>query len=154
MPQKTVITEVKEIGNDGGISLYFPQNRTLYADQFTGYDPDTAEERKVFSPKTIDDVFEHYKPCIEKIFLSNEDGEFFYEDFRFGSISDFDDDKLILQSETLSNSIYKRDTYYSIIRLLERSRDLRRVLSDPEAKAALKNLFKAMRAELSESQKD
>lgn len=150
MPQKTVITKVNELGKDGGISLYFPQNRVLYVDQLTGYAPDTSDERAVYSPSTIDDVFDHYRPCIEKVFLSNEDGECSYEDFRFSCISDFDDDKLIMQSETLSNSMYKKDTYYSIIRFLECNRELRRLLNDPEGKKALKETLKKMRLELSE----
>lgn len=150
MPQKTVITKVNELGKDGGISLYFPQNRVLYVDQLTGYAPDTSDERAVYSPTTIDDVFDHYRPCIERIFLSNEDGDGFYEDFHFSCISDFDDEKLIMQSETLSNSLYKKDTYYSIIRLLECNRELRRLLSDPEGKKALKEALKMMKSELAE----
>ena len=148
MSQKTVITKVSELGEDSGIRMFFPQNRVLYADQFTGYEPDTPDEQKVFRPSTIDDVFDHYHPTKEGIFLADENGEACYEDFKFGSIEDFDDEKLISQSETLSNSLNKRDTYYSIIRLLERNRDLRKILSDPEAKAALRDVFKAMQNEL------
>lgn len=153
MPQKTVITKVNELGGENGIRVHFPQNKVLYADQFTGYSPDTPEERAVFSPSTIDDVFDHYKPGIERIFLTNEEGEFFYEDFTFGSISDFDDERLIAQSEVLSNSVYKKETYYSIIRSLERNRDLRKLMMDKESKEALKNVLKAMRSELTETQK-
>jgi hypothetical protein len=151
MPQKTVITKIKELGEDSGIRIFFPQNRMLYADQFTGYSPDTAEEQAVFSPTTIDGVFDHYKPCVEGIYLSNEDGDARYEDFRFGGITDFDDEHLIAQSETLSNSVYKRDTYYTLINLLERNRDLRRLISEPEDREALKKVFMAMRKELSET---
>lgn len=154
MPQKTVITKVNELGGEDGIRVHFPQNRVLYADQFTGFAPDTAEEREVFSPSTIDDVFDHYRPSIERVFLTNEEGEFFYEDFAFGSLSDFEDEKLIAQSEVLSNSVYKKETYYSIIRCLERNRDLRKLMSDKEGKEALKNVFKAMKAELTEPKKD
>lgn len=151
MPEKTVITKVNELGEGNGIRLLFPQNRVLYADQFTGYPPDTAEERAVFSPSTIDDVFAHYRPCREGISLTNEDGELSYEDFKFDCIDDFDDEKLIAQSETLSNSIYKKDAYYSIIRYLERNRDLREVMGTPEAKKALANALKAIRKELASS---
>ena len=54
-----------------------------------------------------------------------------------------------MQSETLSNSMYKKDTYYSIIRFLECNRELRRLLNDPEGKKALKETLKKMRSELS-----
>jgi hypothetical protein len=153
MPQKTVITKVSEFGEENGIRMLFPQNRVLYADQFTGYEPDTAEEQAVFRPSTIDDVFNHYRPKKEAIFLADENGEARYEDFHFSEIEDFDDEKLISQSEILSNSVSKRDTYYSIIRHLERNRDLRKILSDPTAKTVLRDTFKAMLRELTESKK-
>lgn len=150
MPEKTVITKVNELGENGGISLFFPQNKVLYVDQLTGDEPETPEERAVFNPSSISDVFDYYRPRIKEIPLMNEEGESFCEDFKFTSINDFDDDKLILQSETLSNSLYKRDTYNSIIYLLERNRDLRKLLNDPEGRKALKGVLKAMREELSE----
>lgn len=153
MAQKTIITKVNEKGGENGIRIHFPQNKVLYVDQFTGYPPDTAEERTVFSPSTIDDVFAHYQPKVEAISLNNEDGELFYEDFVFNSVSDFDDENLIAQSEVLSNSIYKKETYNTIIRSLEHNRDLRRILSVKERKEALKNVLKAMRAELTETKK-
>ncbi len=153
MPQKTIITKVNEQGGENGIRIHFPQNNVLYADQFTSYPPETAEERAVFRPSTIDDVFDHYRPFAERILLSNEDGEFFYEDFKFGAVSDFDDEKLIAQSEVLSNSLYKKDTYYAIIRCLERNRDLRKLMRDKEGKEALINVLKAMRQELAESKR-
>ena len=148
MAQKTVITKVNEAGEEVGIRLHFPQNRVLYVDQFTGYSPDTADERAVFCPSTIDDVFTHYSPVIEGIALLDEEGDISYESFRFESVNDFDDDRIIAQSEVLSNGVYKMETYYSIIRYLERNRNLRRLMSDPEAKSALKSALKAIRREL------
>lgn len=150
MSKKTVITQVAEMGSEGGINVFFPQNKVLYADQFTDYAPGTKEDFVVFAPKTIDEVFEHYRPSLEGLFLSDENGDSRYENFSFGSISDFDDDSLISQSEILSNGAHKRDTYYSIIRNMERNREIKRLMRDPKAKDALKNAFKAMRKELDE----
>lgn len=154
MPQKTIISQVAEIGKEGDFTMFFPQNKVLYVDQFNGYAPDTDEDFSVFSPKTIDDVFEHYRPGKEGIFLSDENGDSRYEDFLFGSLKDFEDDGLISQSEILSNGIYKRDTYYSIIYNIERNRELKRLLCDQEAKNALRNAFKAIRSELKEFPKE
>ena len=150
MPQKTVITQATEMGTGGDQTMFFPQNKTLYVDQFTGYAPDTTEEFSVFSPNTIDDVFNHYRPSKEGILLSDENGDSRYENFAFDSIKDFEDDGLISQSEILSNSIYKKDTYYSIIYNIERNRELKRLLSEKEARNALKDVFKAIRSELKE----
>lgn len=154
MQQKTIITQVSEMGKEGEMTVFFPQNKLLYVDQFTGYAPDTTEEFSVFSPTSIDDVFEHYRPGIEGLFLADENGESRYESFSFGSLKDFDDEGLISQSEILSNSVYKRDTYYSIIHNIERNRELRRLLGDKEAKNALRNAFIAIRNELKEFPKD
>lgn len=150
MAVKTVITQLKEQQEVSGIHLLFPQNQTFYVDQFTGYAPDTADERAIFSPQTIDDVFDHYKPAIDGILLTNEDGEYRNEDFCFGSVSDFDDEQLIAQSETLTDGFCKKETYQTIIRHLERNRDLRRLMSDPEARKAFANALKIMRKELSD----
>ena len=154
MPQKTVISQVAEMGKEGDYTAFFPQNKLLYVDQFTGYAPDIDEEFSVFSPKTIDDVFEHYRPGKEGLFLSDENGDARYEDFSFGSLKDFEDDGLISQSEIMSSSVYKRDTYYSIIYNVERNRELKRLLGDKEAKRALRNAFKAIRSELKEFSKE
>ena len=154
MPQKTVISQVAELGKEGDFTKFFPQNKVLYVDQFTGYAPDTDEEFSVYSPKTIDYVFEHYRPGKEGIFLSDENGDSRYENFLFGSLKDFEDDGLISQSEVLSNGVYKRDTYDSIIHNVERNRELKRLLGDKEAKKALRNAFKAIRSELKEFPKE
>lgn len=150
MAVKTVITQLKEQKEKAGIHVLFPQNQTLYVDQFTGYSPDTAEEHALFSPTTIDDVFEYYKPSIDGILLTTEDGEYRSEDFHFASVSDFDDDQLIALSETLTDGICKKETYHTIIRHLERNRDLRHVMSDPEARDAFVNALKSIRKELSD----
>lgn len=80
--------------------IVFPQNRTLYVDQFTDKAPDSDEEREVFSPKCMKDVFEHYRPQKE-IGLNTEYGEIANENFCFHSIEDFEDNQLIEQSEVL-----------------------------------------------------
>ncbi len=150
MAVKTVITQLKEQKEGSGIHLLFPQNQTFYVDQFTGYAPDTSEERAVFTPTTIDDVFVYYKPSVGGILLTNEDGEYRSEDFHFGSVSDYDDDQLIAQSETLTDGFCKKEAYHTMIRHLQRNRDLRHLMSDPEAREAFANALKMMRKELSD----
>ena len=56
MARKTVITKVLEVNAQDGI-IEFPQNRTLYADQFTDAPPVTDEERECFKPKNMKEVF-------------------------------------------------------------------------------------------------
>ena len=58
MAKKTVITKVLDADAQDGV-IEFPQNRTLYVDQFTDKAPTTDEEREGFKPKNLKEVFEH-----------------------------------------------------------------------------------------------
>ena len=99
MAIKTVINRFLNYYDEGLIE--FPQNRMLYADQFTDEGPFTDEDREGFKPRNIKDVFEYYQPHKEGIALKTEDGEVVYENFYFKSIKDFEDNQLIAQSEIL-----------------------------------------------------
>lgn len=101
MARKTVISKVVEENAQDGV-IEFPQNRTLYADQFTDVAPNTDEDRKGFKAKSMKDVFEHYQPSKEGIALVTEEGGAVYEDFEFRQIKDFEDEQLISQSELMS----------------------------------------------------
>lgn len=50
MAKKTVITKVLDANAQDGI-IEFPQNRTLYADQFTDVAPNTDEDREALRPR-------------------------------------------------------------------------------------------------------
>lgn len=115
MKRKTVITKLLDFDHDDNI-IVFPQNRTLYVDQFTDEAPATDEDRLGFRPTNMKDVFEHYRPKVEDVQLETEDGEIIYEDFHFCSIEDFDDTRLILESELLSTQKAKMDIYNELIR--------------------------------------
>ena len=115
MTRKKIITKLLNFDHDDDI-IEFPQNRTLYVDQFTDEDPITDEDRAGFKPTCMKDVFEHYQPKKEDVQLKTEDGESLFEDFHFRSIEDFDDTQLILQSALLSTQKAKMDIYNELIR--------------------------------------
>ena len=71
MAKKTVITKVLDTNAQDGV-IEFPQNRTLYVDQFTDKAPTTDEEREGFRPKSLKEVFEHYQPLIAQSPLLSE----------------------------------------------------------------------------------
>lgn len=50
MARKTVISKIVEENAQDGV-IEFPQNRTLYADQFTDAAPNTDEDREGFKAK-------------------------------------------------------------------------------------------------------
>lgn len=148
--KKTVISKVSDANAQDGI-IEFPQNRTLYADQFTDDVPNTDEERKGFRPQNMKEVFEHYQPSKNGVVLETEDGGSVYEDFEFRQIKDFEDEQLIAQSELLSSEKDKIDAYNSVIRQLEKNKTLRNTLKDNTARENLQNALKALLAELEDA---
>ncbi|MCD8203201.1 MAG: hypothetical protein LUD48_06145 [Prevotella sp.] len=151
MARKTVISKVVEENTQDGV-IEFPQNRTLYADQFTDAAPTTDEDREVFKAKNMKEVFEHYQPVKEGITLMTEEGGSVYEDFQFKQIKDFEDAQLISQSELLSSKKSKIDAYNSVIRQLEKNKTLRNALKNELAHENLKNAIKAILAELEDAE--
>jgi predicted component of type VI protein secretion system len=152
MARKTVITKVLDVDAQDGI-IEFPQNRTLYADQFTDEAPNTDEEREGFKPKNMKEVFEHYQPSKNGIALETEEGGAVYENFDFKSIKDFEDEQLIEQSKQLSTEKGKIDAYNAVIHQLEKNKTLRNALKDDTARGNLTNALKSLLAELEDTEK-
>lgn len=150
MARKTVISKVVEENAQDGV-IGFPQNRTLYADQFTDTAPNTDEDREGFEAKSMKDVFEHFQPSKEGVTLSMEEGGAVYEDFQFKQMKDFEDEQLIAQSELLSGKKSKIDAYNSVIRQLEKNKTLRNALKNDAAHEDLKNALKSLLAELEDA---
>ena len=151
MARKTVLSKVLDVDAQDGI-IEFPQNRTLYADQFTDEAPNTDEDREGFKPKNMKEVFEHYQPSKNGVALETEEGGAVYESFEFKSIKDFEDESLIDQSELLGAEKGKIDAYNSVIRQLEKNKTLRNTIKDEAARGNLKNALKALLAEIEEAE--
>ena len=151
MARKTVISKVVEENAQDGV-IEFPQNRTLYADQFTDAAPNSDEDREGFKAKSMKEVFEHFQPTKDGITLSTEEGGTVYEDFQFKQIRDFEDEQLIAQSELLNEKKNKIDAYNSVIRQLEKNKTLRNALKNDTAHEDLKNALKALLAELEDAE--
>lgn len=147
MAKKTVITKVLDVDAQDGI-IEFPQNRTLYADQFTDGAPNTDENRAGFKARSMNDVFEHYKPSKDGIVLETEECGTVYESFEFKQIKDFEDEQLIEQSEHLRSKKDKIDAYNSVIRQLEKNKTFRNALKDDVSNKNLKNALRALLSEL------
>lgn len=151
MARKTVISKVLDVEAQDGI-IEFPQNRALYADQFTDEAPQSDDDREGFKAKSMKDVFEHYQPSKKGIALENEEGGAVYEDFDFKSVKDFEDEQLIEQSALLGAAKDKIDAYNSVIRQLEKNKSLRNALKDEAARGNLKDALKALLAEIEEAE--
>lgn len=151
MAKKTVISKVMDVEAQDGI-IVFPQNRTLYADQFTDEAPNTDEERAGFNPESMEAVFKYYHPKKEGVKLETEDGASTYDDFEFNSLKDFEDEQLIAQSELLSKEKGKIDALDAIIAQLGKNKSLRSALKDQAARGNLANALKALLAEIEEKE--
>lgn len=151
MAKKTVITKVLDAEARDGV-IEFPQNRTLYVDQFTDKAPNTDEERETFKPKNMKEVFEHYRPSKEGVALETEDGGSVFEDFEFHQIKDFEDEELIAQSGLLSEKKARIDAYNAIIRQLTKNKPLRGAIQNAESKESLLNSLKALIQEIEEAE--
>jgi predicted component of type VI protein secretion system len=151
MARKTVISKVLDVEAQDGI-IEFPQNRALYADQFTDEAPQSDEDRAEFKAKNMKDVFEHYQPSKKGIALENEEGGAVYEDFDFKSLKDFEDESLIEQSALMGAAKDKIDAYNAVIRQLEKNKSLRSAMKDPTQRGNLKNALQALLAELDEAE--
>lgn len=147
MASKTVISKVLDAEAVDGI-IEFPQNKTLYVEQFTDMAP--VKPGEVFQPETMEDVFEHYHPEKKNVQMHDLEGRPVKENFKFNAIKDFDDKQLIEQSAYLGQQKAAMDSYKNIEQQLIKNKVLRRAFEDEDSR---KNLVSALRALLAELEK-
>ena len=144
MAKKTVITEVQEVEVMESV-LEFPQNRALITEQLTAEGPSKPEI--VSGLKTVDEVFEYYKPKVEVDFENNE-GVTKKETLSFSNLGDFGVKGITAQSEFLKALSVQKEEYQKIIKQLKGNKQLKQVLSDVELKQAMLNSIHALLKEL------
>lgn len=145
MAKKTVISKVLDTEAIDGI-IEFPQNKTLYVDQFTDMAP--VKPGEVFQPETMEEVFEHYQPEKRNVQMLDIEGCPVKENFKFNAIKDFDDKELIKQSAYLSQQKTAMDSYKTIEQQLIKNKVLRRAFEDEESRKHLVAALQALLAEL------
>lgn len=127
----------------------FPQNRTLYVDEFSDGGLMVCNVLKECPSGDTESVFEFFKPAKE-VQLINEDGEYLFEHFKFLSLDDFGDDRLIERSDLLLAVREKIDVCNNIILQIEKNKALRNRLMDEETYVSLKNSIATLIAMLSQ----
>lgn len=147
MAKKTVISKVLDAEAVDGI-IEFPQNKTLYVEQFTDMAP--VKPGEVFQPETMEDVFEHYHPEKKGVQMLDLEGRPVKENFKFNAIKDFDDKQLVEQSAYLGQQKAAMDSYKNIEQQLIKNKVLRRAFEDEDSR---KNLVSALQALLAELEK-
>jgi hypothetical protein len=144
MAKKTVITQVQDVEVNASI-IEFPQNRALITEQLSYNEPPKPEIVKGL--KTVDDVFEHFKPKVDVEF-QNPDGGTKKESLSFGNLADFSVKGMTSQSEFLQELDIQKTEYQKIVKQLKTNKQLRQVISDIESKKALLNAILALLKEL------
>jgi hypothetical protein len=138
-------TEVKTDANEAIQEI--PQNRTLLVEKLTQDQP--IKPVVVKNLKTIDDVFEHYKPEVEVEF-EDADGVGKKETLKFSNLGDYGGKGITRQSKFLKDLSTEKDQYVKIIKQLKTNKILKAALTDPEAKTALLESIRALLTEIEE----
>ena len=153
MEEKNFISKATDEESGSSVSA-LDTNKTLFIDQYTtdaqGEDPELFEDAK-----TIDDVFDHFKPNVEVQF-TGEDGGIVSETLHFNEIKDFEADggrgNLVANSEFLSEQKAQMDSYAKVRKQIEQNKKLRDILKDPKSKEELKDYLEYLLNELKENE--
>ncbi len=121
------------------------QNRTLLVEQLTS-DPPVKPEM-VEGLKTVDEVFEHFKPKVEVEF-EQEDGSEIQEELSFNNLGDFGKKGVVAQSSFLQDLQRQQENYQQFIKFLRSNKILQKLLADSDAKVAYLAALQSMIDEL------
>jgi predicted component of type VI protein secretion system len=120
-------------------------NKTLFIQKLTDNEPLRPE--KVEGLKTVEEVFEHYKPNVN-VALDKQDGSVVTENLKFNNLGDFGVKNLVQQSSYLRKLNIEREMYLNIIKQLKTNKTLKTTLDNEETRAAfvsaLKNFVKEL----------
>ena len=150
MEEKNFISKAIDEESGSNVSA-LDTNKTLMIDQYTsdaqGEDPELFEDAK-----TLDDVFQHFKPNVEVDF-TDEDGGSVSETLYFNSIKDYEANggkgNLVANSEFLSDKKASMDSYTKVRKQIEQNKKLRDILKDAGSKEELKDYLEYLLNELS-----
>jgi len=139
-------TEVKTDANEAFAEI--PQNRTLLVEKLTN---DPAIKPVVEKGlKTVEEVFEHYKPEVEVEFEDME-GVGKKEKLQFSNLGDFGAKGITRQSSFLKDLDTEKDQYIKVVKQLKTNKILKTAIADPEAKQALLDSIRALLTEIEET---
>lgn len=124
------------------------ENRTMILQKLTQAPP--AKPEIVENLKTIDDVFNHYKPSAEVKFKDKE-GSNVSEELSFNNLADFSLNGLKDKSKFLRDLNIEAETYQQILAQLKGNNKLKKLLADESGKTALLKALLAVIKELEEN---
>ena len=122
-----------------------PQNRTLMIEKLTADDP--LRPQVAEGLKTVEEVFEHFKPTVDVDF-EKEDGSQLHEELSFSNLGDFGAKGITNQSSFLNGLNLESKEYAKIVRQLKSNKLLRAVLENPDAKKAFTAALQSLITEI------
>ncbi|EDM34695.1 hypothetical protein PBAL39_14099 [Pedobacter sp. BAL39] len=123
-------------------------NKTLFIQKLTDNEPIKPE--KVEGLKTVQEVFNHYKPQVNVTF-EKHDGAPVTETIQFGNLSDFSVKSIVNQSTHLNNVNIEKEMSLNVIKQLKSNKTLKATLDDEETKGAFISALKNFISELEEN---
>jgi len=124
------------------------QNKTLFVQKLTADDP--VKPVPVYDLKTVEDVFEHFKPKVSVDF-EKEDGATQEEEIRFNNVGDFSTKNIVAQNAFLQDLNIQQEQYQKVVKQLKTNKLMKLVVENNDAKAALIASLQAMIQELEEN---
>ena len=131
--------EVKQDASEAMADL--PLNRTMFVQKLTQDDP--IKPQAVYDLKTVDEVFEHFKPNVDVEFMDSE-GNSKEENIRYANLGDFSANNLVKQSSFLQDLNMQQEQYQKIIKQLKTNKVMGKILENPEAKNAFISLLNSL----------
>lgn len=124
-------------------------NRTLLVQKLT---TKPSKPEPISGLKTMNEVFEHFKPSV-KVEFENEEGKAVNEELHFRNLGDFRKEGIVEQSNFLKDINAQQDNYHKIIKQLKSNKILKSALQNPEAKQAYLNALQAMIQQIEQADK-
>lgn len=123
-------------------------NKTLFVQKLT--DNEAIKPEKVEGLKTVQEVFNHYKPQVQVDF-EQYDGAAASETLHFGNLGDFAAKNMVKQSRHLNNVQIEKEMSISVLKQLKSNKTLQTTLGNDETKNAFISALKNFVRELEEN---
>jgi len=125
-------------------------HKTIFVQKLTA--EAAIKPEAVYDLKTVDDVFDYYKPNID-IDFENAEGSSVKENIKFKNLGDFTAKNITEQSNFLKDQKMQEDQYANIIKQLKTNKLLKTAVENADNKAALVDSLKALIQELDDAGK-
>lgn len=125
-----------------------PMNRSLFVQKLTDEPP--TKPQAVYDLKTVDEVFNHFKPKVSLDF-EDQEGNTRSEQLHFTNLGDFKAQSMVAQSPFLQGLNSQKDDYQKIMKQLKTNKQLQTVIENPEMKEAFVQALHALIQELDDN---